>query len=510
MKTNLFALLGAGMVFFLASCATSSNAWKKIDTAVEAGNYPAGVAEIAAGQEGKKPIYKEDNVVSLYLDKGLIEHYAGNYADSAQSFGQADRVIQEAQTKSVTAEVASFIANDNTKEYAGEDYEDIYLNVFNALNYYHEGKLEDALVEIRNLTDSSGKLSLLKAKYAKDGEKLKEALDPVAKLGLPLPGLDFAAQMDYSDSALAHYISALFFRAAGKDDDARIELDAIAAAFAGSSSVYRTSVPASIAEEKNVQAGSSRLNIISFTGFAPRKVSATIPILFGSDAASIPVTGIAKADQNLQLYLNGPQFSALTLAKPITGTLFGLLKNLYTPANTGGVYELLCSPSLKLPILGARPDAITSVAVSVDGGTPVTLELIEDMSLATEQIYNSKFGSTLLKTSVRAMVKYGVAFAAAKVAAIEASKKSPMLADSAGIGVLVAAQKSLEATEIPDTRGARYLPGKAYVGGINLAPGTYNLTITYYAGGNPVHSEKKEGVKVSSGALNLVEGVCLK
>jgi hypothetical protein len=61
------------------------------------------------------------------LDKGLLEHYVGNYRDSSQDLENAERLIQDTFTKSVTAGIASYIANDNTKEYPGEDYEDIYL-----------------------------------------------------------------------------------------------------------------------------------------------------------------------------------------------------------------------------------------------------------------------------------------------------------------------------------------------------------------------------------------------
>jgi hypothetical protein len=43
-----------------------------------------GIKVIREGQERRRPIYSESNAISLYLDKGLLEHYAGNYRKSAQ------------------------------------------------------------------------------------------------------------------------------------------------------------------------------------------------------------------------------------------------------------------------------------------------------------------------------------------------------------------------------------------------------------------------------------------
>jgi hypothetical protein len=324
---NIFA--AAAVCVALFSCATSKDAFVPIDKAVSANDFATAMAVI---DNAEKPLYQDNDAVSKALDKGVLEHYGEQWNPSTQELGEADRLIQEAQTKSVTAEIASFIANDNTKEYAGEDYENIYLNVFNALSYYHDGKLEDAIVEIRNLTDSSGKLAVLKAKYEGKGlaDKLKEALDPVAKLGVSIPSLDFAAQIDYSDSALAHYVSALFFRAAGKEDDARIEFDAIVAAFASSASVYTGAVPASINDEKQIPSGKARLNVIGFTGLAPIKVAQSVPILLTEGTIIKAAVEGEKQDKNA-VYLLPTQASALQAAVAVTGPLFAILHSIYIP-----------------------------------------------------------------------------------------------------------------------------------------------------------------------------------
>ena len=255
MKIHKGMVIGFCLAAAMISCASSSQAWQPVDEAVGHNDFAGGVDALTRGQEAKKPIYTKNNAVSLYLDKGLIEHYSGNYAASSESLREADRLIREAETKSVTQNAASFIANDNTKDYPGEDYENIYLNVFNALNYYHQGKLEDALVEIRVLTESSGKLGMLADKYQADNGKLTEALGPVSKAASGVSGVDYSAPVDFADSALAHYLSALFYRGQGKSDDARIEFDKIAQAYAASKSVYKNPLPGSIEDERVIPEG---------------------------------------------------------------------------------------------------------------------------------------------------------------------------------------------------------------------------------------------------------------
>ncbi|MDR0494083.1 MAG: hypothetical protein LBG95_00430 [Treponema sp.] len=166
--------LAACLALLFFSCATKSEDYAIIDNAVTKNEFEHGIEAIKKSQDGKKPIYRENNAVSLYLDKGLLEHYAGNYRNSSADLQEAERLIQEAFTKSVTADFASYIINDNTKEYPGEDFEDIYINIFNALNYYNAGNIEGALVEIRKLTWASGKLDMLNRKYDNIDSKTSE------------------------------------------------------------------------------------------------------------------------------------------------------------------------------------------------------------------------------------------------------------------------------------------------------------------------------------------------
>jgi hypothetical protein len=265
-------LLSGALGLFIFSCASKPDAFKDIDEAVSRNNFEGGIASIRKGQEAKKPLYPEKNVVSLYLDKGLLEHYAGNYQNSSEDLQEAERFIEEAFTKSVTAGVSSFIANDNTKEYPGEDFEDIYLNVFNAFNYYNRGDLEGALVEIRKLSQSSGKLDMLSRKYEAARKSAGGwVMEQLKKLGFAINlQLPQGNPVNFSNSALARYLAALFYLGEGDTDSARIEFEQLAEAF-GNTKIYPYKVPQAVRDAQNVPGGKARLNIIGFSGLSPIK-----------------------------------------------------------------------------------------------------------------------------------------------------------------------------------------------------------------------------------------------
>ena len=444
---TLFACMG--ILFF--SCATKSAAYKDIDRSVEGSDFENGVEAIKKGQESRKPIYPEKNAVSLFLDKGLLEHYAGRYKDSSQSLQEAERLIQEAFTKSITADIASYVVNDNTKEYPGEDFEDIYINVFNALNYYNRGDIDGALVEIRKLTLSSGKLDMLSRKYedarrsAGDG-----AMNTLNKFGASMnDALPQGNPVNYSNSALARYLSVLFYLGNGNIDSARIEFEQLQAAFASNTKVYYHSIPKSAADIRTVPDGKARLNVIGFTGLSPVKKE-------GQFTAFFPFT-----------------------------------------------YIILCQPIFKLPQFVKRPSVINRIEVIVEGGDKFNLELLEDMGAVIEETYNARFANIFFKTYIRLLIKY----AAVDVAANVAREQSGELA---GLAAVIAGRVSADATEGADIRMSRYMPDKAYVGGINLDPGTYNITINYYSGSRIVAKDERRNIVVRANAPNLIEIINLK
>ncbi|MDR3167156.1 MAG: hypothetical protein LBT93_04360 [Treponema sp.] len=243
----------------LVSCATGSFA--KVDSAVSREDFLGGAGILEASRSS---YYPNRDTILYYLDKGMLTHYAGLYDESSRLLEEGERAIEGAFTKSLAMEIGTYLLNDNVREYAGEDYEDIYINAFNALNYYHRGDLEGALVETRRMNN--------KARYLADkyGVVLtglqKKALEESAEIPP-----DLNAQSNFTDSALARYLGMLFYRGAGQPDDARIDRDQLQVVFANFPEVYPHPVPSSIREEGEIPPGMARLNVLAFSGLSPVK-----------------------------------------------------------------------------------------------------------------------------------------------------------------------------------------------------------------------------------------------
>lgn len=238
----------------LASCASYS--FDKVDADAAAGRYDAAIKKL---DKDKSLIYGGD-AVRYYLDTGMLAHFAAQYEVSAQRLQKGDRAIESAFTKSVTQNAASYITNDTTIEYTGEDYEDLYVNIFNALNYYHQDDIEGALVEIRRMEE---KLKKLAVRYNVVEEQLARENREAAKKA--------NVKVNFSNSALARYLGMLFYRAQGSDDDVRIDRDWLKRAFADQRQMYPHPAPSSIEGELDIPRGMARVNVLAFCGLAPVK-----------------------------------------------------------------------------------------------------------------------------------------------------------------------------------------------------------------------------------------------
>ena len=436
-RTLLFFAVGFS-VFFI-SCATNPSSYEAMDKSVQAGSIEQALAGIN-DESGplRKNVYTQKNAILLYLDRGMLNHYAGLYSESSEDLQLAEVLMEEAFTKSMSQEVGSFLLNDNVKDYAGEDYEDLYVNVFGALNYYQKGDLEGALVEIRRLNE---KLVYLADRYERAKEKVAESNSKVDPAALPMEATKF------SNSALARYLGMLFYRGTGKNDSARIDSEELKRAFDLAPNVYNHPVPSSVKDDLRVPADKARLNVIAFTGLSP-----------------------VKEQENIVIPLPLP-----------------------FPNNTA---------KLALPVMVDRPSLIQSVEVILSSGERFMLEQIEDMGAVARETFKSKRGLIILKTTARSISKAVVSAAASDVAA----RKQGLLA-----GLLIGAigRIATEASEQADLRLSRYFPSRALVGGINLNPGTYTVTVNFYGSGGIIQSEQRD-IDVRKNTLNLGHFFSLK
>jgi len=157
---------------------------------VRAQNCPAAVKYV----EEKEDKYGPNRRLLFLMDAGSVTMLCGDYETSNTYLQKADETAEELWTKSITKQAASFVVNDYTIPYAGEDFEKALINLFSAINYSVIGQTDEALVECRRL-DSN--LSVYNQQY--DQKNV------------------------YKEDAFGRYLSGMIYESARSFDDAYID-----------------------------------------------------------------------------------------------------------------------------------------------------------------------------------------------------------------------------------------------------------------------------------------------
>jgi hypothetical protein len=277
----------------------------------------------------------------------------------------------------------------------------------------------------------------------------------------------------YTKSALARYLGLLFWRGSGNMDDARIDWEEIQQAFDASPAIYTNPIPAELAakdgicDELDIPRGMARLNVLGFTGLSSYKTA---------------------------INLNIAMYSYLL---DYTG-----FEDEYSNTN-----DLTVAP---IKIAAFRSSPVDSIEIRFDDGQSFNLSLLENIGTVVQEVYESReyrrttisraaYMAGLIKDTIAA--SYGAPF---KGYPLLVWTTRGQLKQDEGRRQLIE-ERIEKDNRIHDLRMGRYFPGKAYSGGINLAPGVYSFTVNYSGGGKIIHSERFENVAVEAGKLNLIE-----
>jgi len=160
-------------------------------------DFPAALAAV------RKPDGKT-NIVLYRLERGLILHYQGRYAQSNGEFERAERLIDELYTRSASREAAAFLTNDAIRPYRGEEFERVFVHYYRAMNYQYLGLPQDALVECR-------KANLRLARFAQlDGYELSYKNDAFLQY---VTGMMYESQGELNDAYISYQDAMKGYRA---------------------------------------------------------------------------------------------------------------------------------------------------------------------------------------------------------------------------------------------------------------------------------------------------------
>lgn len=454
------ALLLSVLVF--SSCATTPRSllFAEADNAVQRGEYEQALACI---NDAADALYGSRDEVLYHLDKGLLHFYAGNHAESIEHLHQAEHLIEAYFTKSMRQIGASFLLNDTQLDYPGEDFEDIYLNIFKALSYLALDDRDGALVEIRRINN---KLNLLEDTYrtiAREYSASDEAR-----------GVDFdAGDSQFHNSALARYLSLVMYRGQRNFDSVRIDWQYLRQAFTAQRHLYSFPIP--LTEQVSSVPEDSRLSVLAFTGQAPVKLASTLWVHTYEDY--VTVITASEHDQ---------------IGRIIDG--YGFIP--FPGAEEGYRFKL------ELPRMELRGSEIDQVIVYADGRKLGELGKLEDIQQIALETFQLRQPLVFLKSVLRTVTK-GIASEAAG-SAIESAGQGSLFGELVAFIAKVITQEAIDSTEQADLRMSRYFPAFAYVGEWDMPEGDYQMEIGYYRHGRRVFLEDLGQVRVRPDHPNLI------
>lgn len=129
----------------------------------------------------------------LYLlDIALSLHSAGKWDEAIKVFRQADQLAEIKDYTSLSTEAGTLLVGENVKSYKGEDFENVLISAYLAMDYALLGQREDAIVEARRV---NRKLQLMISE----------------------------GQRKYKQNAFARYLSAILYEADGNFNDAYVD-----------------------------------------------------------------------------------------------------------------------------------------------------------------------------------------------------------------------------------------------------------------------------------------------
>ena len=134
------------------------------------------------------------NRLLYLLNKGMVEHMAGDIDASISSFEAAKKFVEAFEASSISETTGRFTVAETIGVYAGEEFEKVMLHVYQALNHLARGDSDAARVEALQI-------DLLLRKSDPDNGMAKHGGDAFARY---LSGIIFESRSEWSDALIAY------------------------------------------------------------------------------------------------------------------------------------------------------------------------------------------------------------------------------------------------------------------------------------------------------------------
>jgi len=138
---------------------------------------------------------KRKTKLIYFLNRGMLSHVMGNYAESNVFFEKAYVLSENLRKKEYADEALALISNPNMVDYKGEVFEIINMHYFKALNFAFQNNYQAAVVEARRINIQ---LNALSDKYVKNNRYRNDAFAHY------LNGVLYESIRDYNNAFIAY------------------------------------------------------------------------------------------------------------------------------------------------------------------------------------------------------------------------------------------------------------------------------------------------------------------
>ncbi len=440
-SASLPALLSCFVAaLFLSGCATYSDSFAPIQGDLAAQKYDAALKDI-----DKQSKNQTDRVLYL-LNKGMVLRMKRDFAGSNQALEAAKNEMERLYAASVSQNAMSFLINDATVSYGGEDYEQVLVHLYMALNYLELGQEYEARVEAEQVD-----LTLRELSSKTFGSK-------------------------YTQDAFSLYLSGMIYEDLGEWSDAMISYRQAYQAYKRYPANFNMPIPETLKHDL--------LRMAQHEGL--KDEASRYSKEFGMPlAADAPRAGPA-ADGHLVVILSN---GLAPIKREKVGTFLA-------PAPSAVTGNAPMAPpvyvTIALPYYESRPNDVTGFRISAAGNVAAG-ETVENIDAIARASLDSHMAAITARSIARAVAKAKIQEAVDR-AGQNRNRDSGAAALLGSLAVRIASI----ATEHADTRSWLTLPANIQMARLSLPPGQYTIKVELLgADGNVVSAREYPGVAIS-------------
>ncbi len=331
----------------VSGCATYSDSFTTVQ-------HDLGERRYDAALKGVEKQSRDKNDRALYLlNKGTVLRMKGEFAASNAALEAAKGEMERLNAASVSEHTLSFLVNDATVSYGGEDYEQVLVHTYMALNYLELQKRYDARVEALQVDT-----------------KLRE-------IGERVSGNKF------TEDAFSRYLTGLIYEDGGEWSDAMISYRQAYEAYKKYQPSYSTPVPDML--KADLLRLAARQGLKDEAGRYRKEFGIT------------PVNEVIPAKEGELVFILNNGLAPIKREKAATSM----------DPNTGAMVRIA------LPYYESQPNNVIGARVSAAGKTTST-ELVENIEAIARQSLDSHMGAITARSIARAVAKTAMVNAAVR------------------------------------------------------------------------------------------------